>query len=95
MYEKEGEGAHRRKCVGELLLFLESGALLQSTSKVPDVLDQIASSGVVIKGRVENFFGNSHSRIFSERGESETLAAACVRYEIIASPLGSASGPAC
>ena len=47
--------------------------------KMPDVLDGIAHSGEVSKIGVENLLRNSHSRISSERGESEIFAAEGVK----------------
>jgi len=39
---------------------------------MPNVLDQVAHSVVVLKVGVENFFKNPYSRISLERGELET-----------------------
>ena len=46
--------------------------------KVLDVLNRFTDSGIVVNVGVANFFGNSLSRISSERGELETLAAESV-----------------
>ena len=49
-------------------------------SKISDVLDRVAHSGVAIKGQSRELLGNSHFRMSSVGGESKTLIAESVEW---------------